>query len=318
MTALHIESPDTTTMSLWGCLVPHDSDDTWTEVVLDFGQPWYDSTDAVYGANGFDNGTTFHSISTIESGVKAFILSYTGTDCGPTAGGVEFLIGVNNETSTLSGSAVNYSHGAAWGAMVADVNSWMSDQGYGWQNDAIGGIDAEAYYGSASATRSWADGFSSVSGVWYGDFGTCDSCPKASQSGCYYDVNTHPTCDISNEPIGGDWTVDDVYYISWTASGGFPLPEIYGSVFADYWEYIDLYGSATTSGDGYWVGGVMTECTAVNQRGGTMYSPTDGWTAMVSSLNNATFYPYSNQSVLDWSDDIGYQDSSYSSSCFTS
>lgn len=308
MTALYMETVDPATMNAWGCALPH-SQAGWSGILLDFGQPWFEN--GGYGTNTFAPGAPFVTLDQIETAAENFIAGYH--DC-LTSGPTEFVIGTSNlAAQDGSGGYVDASHGTLWAQTVIRVNNWMTGAGYGTRYDAAGGSDMEVDYASSTATRSWAIGYSNVTNAYtYWDFGDCGGCPTPDITGCYYNVQTHPSCDIPNPTINNGWTVDDVYFVSWNSVKGMPLPEIYYNVNALQWDYIMLYGAArpaTTNATGYWIVGPLTECVAENQQSAAhTFTPRQSWTTLFNLLNNdPTYSPYTQEGEVQWSADIAYQ-----------
>ena len=91
-------------------------------------------------------------------------------------------------------------------------------------------------YASISKLKSvqrWVTGYDSVNNWPYYDFGSCDSCPYTFPGGGGHPGWVPP----------GDWTLDNIRYVSWGANPAFPLPEIYTTdqSQAYQWQNISLY-----------------------------------------------------------------------------
>ncbi|HZQ35884.1 MAG TPA: hypothetical protein VFD32_08130, partial [Dehalococcoidia bacterium] len=314
-TALYMTSVDPVGISYYATNMPHSSQ-PWTGIILDWGQPW--SQAGVYGTqlyndptNPLDTVPRYATTAQIEVATEQFIADYT--DCCGQVGGTSFVVGTSNH-----GSLVTSAHGSQWAQMVIDINNWMQAVGYDYHFDAATGIDAEPAWSTAAAVRSWVDAYKNVPGrLEYYDYGSCDNCPNASVTGCYYDAVAHPDCDaeVPNVQLPGlpsPWSVSDVYYIAWGATPASPFPEIYTSNTADQWEYVYLYGSARSDQEGFSIYGTLNECGAEVQTSGhtLTYTPRQGWNAMVNATNTAAFTPYTSQSVIQWSSDIAYELSS--------
>ena len=215
-----------------GCqLGTHDKTVSGTQnsvAVLAFGFPrCFDA--GGYGANLFGFGPA--SISNVSSAVKQFALGYytcTGSDNTSNlvigAGTSNYLGGVE-PCDTLSKAKA---HGAAWSAMVRDINQWAVNQGIFHQVQVYGANDIEVGWNTPVWTRAWIAGFEQVSGNFMLHFGDAAGCP--------YEDNPQWSC-------GGDWTQEDVWFVSYGAPSALPLPLIYltNGVHAKQWAYLSQY-----------------------------------------------------------------------------
>lgn len=186
-----------------------------SEVVLDFGQHYYGN---VYMLNG---QTVTHT--QVQQMAEAFAHGYwvcTGSDSTSV---LSLGLGINNY-----GSWVTYANGQTWGNDVAAVQASNQTNGYSSQVGMMGAGDLEPGWNSFSATQSWVQGFSSVSGYDYLDFGSADGCPQYSSN---------------NGACNNGWNQYDVWYVSWGASPALPTPEIYYDTLARQWAMISLYGA---------------------------------------------------------------------------
>lgn len=99
----------------------------------------------------------------------------------------------------------------------------------------------EPGFGSVSAARAWASGYSNEStSALYDDYGSADGCPPAGG-----------TCN-------NGWTQADEYYLAWGNPAAIATPEIYVSTMAWQWEDISLYGVNSGKGPVGYLGSMAT------------------------------------------------------------
>lgn len=197
-----------------------------SEVVLDFGQHYYGN---VYTLNG-----VIITHAQVQAMAEAFAHGYwvcTGSD---TTSVLTLAIGINNY-----GSWVTYANGQTWANDVAAVQASNQSNGYTSQVGMMGAGDLEPGWNSYSATNNWVQGFASVKGYDYLDFGSADGCPTNSSN---------------NGPCNNGWNQYEVWYISWGALPALPTPEIYYTAQAQQWAMISLYGAQHQSGAVYMQG----------------------------------------------------------------
>ncbi len=197
-----------------------------TIVILDFGSPKV--VNSQYGADLFWMGPV--SITQIKSAVENFGRGYYVCAGGDRGSQIYVGIGTTNYGSTIGSSTSQArAHGIAWAQMVNDVNSWLISNGYSSQVHAVGAIDIEPAWNSASVSRAWADGYDAVNLYDYYDFGTADGCATRS--------------DPNRITCGNGWTREDVWYKAYGTRPAFPLPEIYNTrgANAEQWALISLY-----------------------------------------------------------------------------
>ena len=228
-------------------------------VVLDFSYPICNGT--TYGAELFGYGHV--TTDQIAAAVEQFGSGYyecTGQDNDST---LLIGIGTNNKvpkdtdyTCDTEGKA--FDHGAAWAAMTNSVNQWFIDNGLFSQVSAAGASDMELGFNGPAWTRQWVDGYSSGPDpipmlIHFGD-----------AAGCPYDGNTW-TCGTPDYP---EWSVDDVWYVSYGAPPSFPIPLIYltSGVHAKQWAQMSSYSYAQY-GEPIIFLGAFTQYQACQQRG---------------------------------------------------
>jgi hypothetical protein len=173
----------------------------------------------------------------------------------------------------LSGSYVEYGHGAAWAELVNDVADFInSPPSWASKLGGRGGSDMEPGFNSATETIDWADGYDDNGDWFYYNFGSADGC------------SPYGSCNNS-------WTQDDVWQISWGFSLAWPLPEIYcGECYqgdenggnAAQWYEISLYGYLYKTGAVTMLGS-LTQWAAAGGSGTN--TPSDGWQQLYDALN---------------------------------
>jgi hypothetical protein len=188
-----------------------------SEDVLDFG-----------GQNSSGTGITMInntpiSNSQIEAVVEEF--SYAYFVCTRTDNSSVLNLGIGTNNSSYD---VNSAGGKTWAQVVSQVRSYNHTKGYDAQVGVVGANDIEPGFNSASASISWAQGYSSINPAHYLDYGSADGCP---------------TNYSGNGSCNNGWDQYDVWYVSWGAVSALPLPEIYYSSLAQQWAMISLYGA---------------------------------------------------------------------------
>ena len=221
-------------------------------VILDFGQPMTWNNGATFGT--YDFGNHLDSIVTITAVTEGYLKGWW--DCTPANGPtVRLALG----TSNYKGSTT-YAHGQAWARMVNDINTWITNNGYGSQLYARGANDMEISWNTPAATRAWIDGYNSVAQYPLYDYGDAEG-------------GTHP-------PNG--WTPEDVWYKAYGATQNWPIPEIYYTANATQnWQPISLWAYQNKGRAIYFIG-VLTEHAADS----TTLTPAQGWQALYSALNS--------------------------------
>jgi len=261
-------------------------------VVLDFGQPY--GEDGAYGVKLF-SVYTFVTTSQIQTAARAFATGYWNCTGSDTQSRVTLAVGTSNYGAWFRTGSNASNHGKAWAGMVASLANWLAAQPYGAQVTAAGAIDIELNWNKPDVTRAWVNGFDSADGGLhhYYDFGDCASCPS----------RTYPGWTPDN-----DWTLADVWYVSWGAGPAYPLPLIYATsgINARQWAWLSKY-SYEQHGARMQFNGEMTQWQACQQRGGCAYidnTPQQGW----QQLWDETYLNINTrQSIMPWSTDIRWQ-----------
>ena len=282
-------------------------------VILAFGQMWIEN--GVYGVGKFGDYWRFTPLSAVNTAVREYIRGYwicSGTDHESqlTVG-----VGVNNYGRMNTGStdqnvlrSAAYEFGKRFADLVHDVNLYAIQTGISSQVYVAAANDIEwdstGRWQSSYVTRGWVDGFRERDrGVHiYFNFGACAGCPTDITPS---NVNwRYPT---------GNWTLDDIWYVSWGAPPAYTLPEIYltDGWNARQWYAISKYAALYKGGRIDYVG-PMTQYGACQVRtsdrwcsmGLTNNTPDQGWTQLFNELNKD---PLTAQNILRWVTDITWQ-----------
>ncbi|MFH1446105.1 MAG: hypothetical protein ABIG43_01670, partial [Chloroflexota bacterium] len=240
-------------------------------VVLDFSYPICNGT--TYGAELFGYGPV--ETEDIATAVENFGLGYytcTGQDHDST---LLIGIGTNNKKTTCETNEKAFAHGAAWATMVNSVNQWFVDNELVSQVSAGGASDMELGFNGPDWTRKWVDGYDSVNSAILIHFGDAAGCP--------YDGNTW-SCGTPQYP---EWSVEDVWYVSYGAPPSFPIPLIYltSGVHAKQWAQMSSFSFSQHGGRIDFLG-AFTQSQACQQRGciNTDNTPAQAYQQMMLEL----------------------------------
>jgi hypothetical protein len=253
--------------------------------VLDFSYPIC-NTDGSFGAELFNFGPV--PLSSIANASKNFALGYYQCSAADTESNLVIGIGTNNKPTSCDTSQKLTDHGTAWADMVNQVNQWLISNGYFGQVQAYGANDIEIGWNTPALSRNWIEGYQEVNAYPLIHFGDAAGCP--------YEDNPDWTC-------GGEWTEEDVWYVSWGSPASIPLPLIYltNGVHAQQWASLSRYG-VSEHGSRMNFTGVFTQWQACNQWtcDGTDNTPEQAYLQLYHELNK---YPATAQ-ALNWSTDI--------------
>ncbi|GCE19565.1 hypothetical protein KDK_33650 [Dictyobacter kobayashii] len=226
-----------------------------SEVVLDFGGQLSNGSGAL-----MINGVTI-SNAQIEAVAEEFAHGYWHcTGSGDTSSVLKLGIGTNNSYYDVSSAG-----GKTWVNMVAAVQSYNHSKGYDSQVVMMGANDMEPGFGSASSTIAWAQGFASVSGYLYLDYGSADGCPQYS---------------TGNGSCNNGWNQYHEWYLSWGSPAAIVAPEIYYSSMARQWAMISLY-AAQSQGGAVQMQGPMDEYDLDT----SSLTPRQAWSDLWTNLN---------------------------------
>ena len=254
-------------------------------VVLDFSYPVCNA-DSSFGADLFGFGPV--SLSSIATASKNFALGYYQCSAADTESNLVIGIGTNNKPTSCDTSQKLTDHGTAWADMVNQVNQWLQNNGLFGQVQAYGASDIEIGWNTPTLSRAWIAGYEEVNAYPLIHFGDAAGCP--------YEDNPDWTC-------GGEWSQEDVWYVSWGASASIPLPLIYltNGVHAQQWASLSRFG-VTEHGSRMDFTGVFTQSQACAQWScsGTDNTPEQAYLQLYHELNK---YPSTAQE-LNWTTDI--------------
>jgi hypothetical protein len=298
-TSHYVDTRDPNTLSSWGTTAgQHGASGL---IILDFGQPWYDSTSNSYGTISFAD-KNFISIADIETLVESFLQGYWNSP-GSSA---EVVVGTNNQ-----GAYENYAHGAHWSQMVLDLRNYIQQQGFGSRESVFGGSDIEMAWSQPGPVNDWINGYESISGYpSYIDFGDAEG---MSFDVWYYDSNGvgHAGCPTCGQSPTNGWLEDNVWNAAWGANAAYPFPEIYRTdgVNASQWYQLSLSHSSNPM----YFPGTLTEQGACSQNGCPKFcqytycasannSPAIGWGQLSQFLNfdQSVYRAINNSSDIKW------------------
>ncbi len=247
-----------------------------------------------FGANLFGYGPV--STFAVGTAIKQFAMGYYTCTGADNESNLVIGVGTSNyigprEACMTPDQATT--HGKAWSAMVTEINQWAVSQGIFHQVQAYGANNIEVGWNSPEWSRAWITGFDEVPGNYMLHFGDAAGCP--------YEDNPHWSCGTSTYP---EWTLADVWYVSYGAPSVLPLPLIYltSGVHAKQWAYLSQY-SLTKHGDRMDFTGVFTQWAYCQQFGWcnqTDNTPEQAYQQLTSELHKS---PGTSQN-LRWKTDI--------------
>ncbi|HXF57710.1 MAG TPA: hypothetical protein VNO34_09125 [Actinomycetota bacterium] len=231
-------------------------------VVLAFGRPTHRAHG--FGASLFGEGPA--PLSRIRAAGQAYARGFVRCSAGSSIH-LRLALGTSN-----FGPSVGYQHGRAWAVMVNRANAWLARRGLAGRVTVAGASDIELAWNGPRVTRAWVRGYDSVARWPFYNFGAMESCP----------------------PVGdcwGNWTLEDVWYVSWGARSAWPLPQVYtpnGSMAAQ-WFTLARY-SVRRHRSPMRFAGVMTQVGACRQSHepcrGTNNRPHQAWRQLQRLLDS--------------------------------
>lgn len=266
-------------------------------VILNFSYPIY-TPELGFGAALFEDNpyipTKPASIASIEAGVKGYAAGYYHCSGDDTTSNLVIGVGTNNKSTSIKTIEKTTAHGAAWSAMVSNINQWAVKEGIYHQVQTYGANNIEVGWNTPELTRAWIAGFEQTGENFLLHFGDASGCP--------YEDNPQWVCN-------NGWELEDLWYASWGAPSALPLPLIYlnNGVHAKQWAYLSQYSVAE---HGYRMDftGVFTQFQYCEQWGDASWSscettdntPEEAYLQLISELNK---YPTTAQG-LRWKTDI--------------
>ncbi len=257
--------------------------------VLDFSYPIC-TEGAPFGAELFGFGPV--PFDDIGAAVKNFGLGYY--TCSGTDRDSRLVVGAgtNNKPYSCDGNNEGAAHGAAWAAMVNEINDWFIQQGIFHQVQAYAASDMELGWNGPAWTRAWLDAYDEANAYPMLHFGDAAGCP--------YDDRPYLNCGTASFP---EWEQEDLWYVSWGSPPALPLPLIYltNGIHAKQWAFLSCY-SVSQHGARMDFTGVFTQYQACQQWGcnGTDNTPEEAYVQLYTELNKD---PATSQ-VLRWKTDI--------------
>jgi hypothetical protein len=256
--------------------------------VLDFGRPG-EHNGAYSLFTTHINGGTWMPYSQVEHLAEEYAQEwYAKTTTCPR---LHLVIGTANDYECQgSDSGCNiYTAGVQFDAMVHNVQTYITNQGWGWQETAWGGDDLEAEWDQWSMTSQF------IQGVYDQD--------KTYSSHAY--LMDYGDANIEWADIQGNhWNYQNVYDAAWGVGYDYPLPEIYWHTSGpgNITQWVNMYNA---SGVNRYAGqvqfqGNIAECTEAdtlptgncwtgNNR--CEYSPANGYNLLAADVNQQNM-PY--------------------------
>ncbi len=259
-------------------------------IVLFFGSPRHDPTlpGEKFGTRLPDENR-FVTIGEIELGVKSWIEGYW------------YNTPINGPRITIVPATTNlytnigYTHSLRWATMINNLKTFIDSRSYGAQISVMGGINLELNFGKPTATRTYVDGYASITNISFLNIGSCEGCPR----------DTNPTAIPDNE-----WTLEDIWYVSWGNVRAYPLPQIYAEngVSAAQWQFLANWAWQNRQQSNIDYKGVITQFQACIDRNdpcsGTKNSPEQGWQQFYDKLQSS---PNTAQPILNWLTDVSWR-----------
>lgn len=258
-------------------------------VVLAFSYP-VDFGNGTYGTELYGFGPV--PISDIEVASKGFMQGYYDCTGADTASNLVLGLGTNNKPTSTNTAQKMINHGTAWAEMVNRLNQWATEANIIHQVQAYGASDIELGWNSPVMSKAWLSGYESAANAPLIHFGDAAGCP--------YEDNPTWGCGTSSHP---EWTIDDVWYVSWGAPPSIPLPLIYltNGIHAKQWAFLSRYG-VSTYGSRMNFTGVFTQSQACAQYScsGTDNTPSEAYRQLSGELNKSS----DTAQKLNWATDI--------------
>lgn len=234
-TSYYLPTVDESFLYNLGCeLGTRDKNEAGTQdsvAILDFSYPVCNANGS-FGVDLFGDNTAPVSTDAVESAVKSFAQGYYACSGTDVESNLVIGVGTNNKPLSCNTETKAADHGAAWATMVSKINQWALEERILHQVQAYGASDIELGWNTPTWTRAWIAGFEQVEGNFLLHFGDASGCP--------YEDNPHWSCGTSGFP---QWTVEDVWFVSWGSPSALPLPLIYltDGVHAKQWAYLSQY-----------------------------------------------------------------------------
>ena len=282
-------------------------------IILDFGQPWGNSSylGTILLRETREGGWKITSDSDITIAVKNFINGYMA--CSDHVSKITVGIGTSNFAFSSNWSVTGcpegtirwmcyennaYDHGWVWAAMTRNVSNWVDSNNYENQVTVAGANDIELAWNYPDNTVAWVDGFNDNdnNAVIFYNYGACEGCPTRNNP------NSNPT-------LVNGWTMFLAHYTAWRVAPAWPIPEIYlnNGVHAKQWAYLSKWGVD----HGYPKMVFLSAMTQLQACGGidksdcltTDNTPQEAWYQLYNEVN---FWPSTSLEYIPWMTDIDW------------
>jgi len=276
-------------------------------VILDYGQPWGESSTRFGTILLRETGFNLTSTNDIIIYSQAFINGYMA--CSDHVSTIDIGIGTTNYARYVDGVCTSlswfctttnaYDHGRAWAIMTRNLSNWVNTSGYAGQVTVAGAIDIELAWNYATISTAWANGFNENDNneVIYYNFGTCDGCP----------TRLNPNVDPN---LVYDWTMSSVHNTAWRLQPAWPIPEIYANsgVNARQWAYLSYWGVTQISYAKMVFLSALTQYQACQSSSDELCdlldnTPQEAWYQLFNEVN---FWPSTALSNIPWMTDIDW------------
>jgi hypothetical protein len=227
--------------------------------VLDFGRPGKHNLAYSMFTNRLGGWVP---LSQVEGAAEVYATQwYAATTSCPR---LHLVIGTANDYQCYNSDSdcSVYTAGQKWAQTVYDVQVYLSNSNYAWQETAWAGDDIEGEWdpfacsGCWPQTRDFLNGFTNQNANYSPHALLLD-----------YGDATYAHCSDLTGDCSHKWSPQNIYDASWGIGWDVPLPETYGAAQTDKWNcvYHSTCGGcppgmscADTGGMLFW--GVMTEC----------------------------------------------------------
>lgn len=275
-------------------------------IILDYGRPVLVSSPNLYGTKIFDSSHTSYSTNAISTTAEQFISGYNaaakgtppppGVHCSPSPLGVPpvtIALGTSNDVE--SDGTVNAAHASAWATMVKDIQNYSLNFP---EITVVAATDIEPSYSSPAQAIDWVSGYSNSNAGHLYNYGSTNNYP------CEYPGIPLPS-GLQCAGLGGIWTADKFYTVSYGILVAYPLPQIYHNLHSLYWYQVARWG-IKNYGTLMRFKGELTECGSANcaSKYTTDYTPDEAWQSLWIRLNDDPGTVTGSSYDMGWSTDI--------------
>ncbi len=303
-------------------------------LILAFGRPWDNHTltsaASVYGVALYPVGTVNVKLDTVERSLRKFIQGYYEcvSQINPSAS-LTLGVGINSHQAA---DWLTFEHGRRWAQMIANLNAYIQIPPTWEHTITVAGaadFEPDPDWSPSAPVRQWVAGYASVFDSQYYFYGACSGCPAPTQDASGNYVANYTPVLVQDS----DWTMDDVWYLSYGARPALPMPEIYETSgahgrqwqnMADYAATCNIIPGTTLQCEPQRQGfnrnmyfyGAMTQYQACLDKleepqpqpcdPRLMNPPGAGWQQLWQALNDPNT-PRTHQNGLRWSTDISWK-----------